>query len=519
MESSSRRPPLELGDYLYALRRRWWLIVFVAAGVVGSALYWSSKQDKVYETSASIVLHGQNIPQTYVATEMQIITSQTVHDLALRAFPEAGSVSTRQGGSANIIIVTARASSPSAAADTVVVHADAYVNYHRQVQLDQYLLLAQDVQGRLNDVLKQISSFPPQPLPAPGTVGTGNPELDALIIQRDALTARLRALQFDTSVVGSDVSVISRGAESRTPVEPRPRDDALLALGAGLLLGIILALLLEYMDDTIKTRDDLQRASGDDVPVLALLPSFRTRRLRVKSRAARIAATEAFRSLRTALSFVSVDRGCSIEITSPLAQEGKTQTAVNLARVMARAGKQVILVDCNLRRPGIHRFMDLPNEVGLTSVILGEPISAALQSVPGVGNLQVLTSGPLPPDPSEMLASARCRAVLRELRSDKSIVLIDTTPILPVTDAAVLAGSVDAVVLVAKGRRTTSKQVWQAMQVLRHVGAPVVGTVLTRPDDSAIGFDHKDVGPVRRWRKRNSQDLWIGSSADYSAAS
>ena len=183
-------------------------------------------------------------------------------------------------------------------------------------------------------------------------------------------------------------------------MSPKPLQDGLIALGAGLLLGIALAFILELLDDSIKTREDLQQALGDEVPVLGVIPRMRTLRPEIVSlqKPASITA-EAYRSLRTAVYFVGIDRGGCFEITSAKGKEGKTLTACNLAVAAARAGRRVFLVDCDLRQPAVHKYLGLPNDSGFTSVLLGTPVSRAGQTIPGRGEPHRAHVGPAAAEP------------------------------------------------------------------------------------------------------------------------
>jgi capsular exopolysaccharide synthesis family protein len=160
---------------------------------------------------------------------------------------------------------------------------------------------------------------------------------------------------------------------------------------------------------------------------------------------------------------------------------------------LARAGQRVVMIDCDLRRPRVHEFFGLPNEVGLTSVLLGEvSLSQAVHEVPEERYLMCLASGLLPPNPSELLASKRTVQVLTALQAESDIVLIDCPPVLPVTDAAVLSARVDATLLVATARVTTRRDFGRAMELLRQVEAPLVGAVLNGvTEEGAYGYAYK----------------------------
>jgi receptor protein-tyrosine kinase len=190
--------------------------------------------------------------------------------------------------------------------------------------------------------------------------------------------------------------------------------------------------------------------------------------------------TEAYRALRTAIQFLGLDHPLRVlQITSPSASEGKTTTMANLGVALASTGRRVVLISSDLRRPRIDRFFGLSDDVGLTSVILGDvPLSAAVQRVPDVDGLFVLAAGPLPPNPSELLGSTHAEELFVALRAEFDMVLLDSPPVLPVTDAAVLSAYADATLLVATARKTRRRDFGRAVELLRQVEAPLVGSVL-----------------------------------------
>ena len=191
-------------------------------------------------------------------------------------------------------------------------------------------------------------------------------------------------------------------------------------------------------------------------------------------------AAEAYRILRTSIQFLGIERQTRvIQVTSASAQEGKTTTLSNLAVAFASSGLRTVVVCCDLRRPRLHQFFDLDNAVGFTSVLLGNvALSKALQPVPGQDRLLVLASGPLPPNPAELLSSSRAAELLRNLAAQADIVLVDCPPVLPVTDSIVLSQRVDATVLVVSARTTSRKAAHRAAEMLHQVNAPLIGAVL-----------------------------------------
>jgi len=209
--------------------------------------------------------------------------------------------------------------------------------------------------------------------------------------------------------------------------------------------------------------------------------------------------------LRTSIQFTALDRPIRVlQVTSASAQEGKTTTIVNTAVAMARAGLEVVVVCCDLRRPRLHEFFGLPNDEGFSSVLLGRtPLSSALQQVPGQPRLSLLASGATPPNPSELLSSPRTFEVINSLKAGADMVLVDSPPVLPVTDSLVLSRHVDATVVVT----TTRKDFRRTVELLNQVDATVLGVVLNgvKGGDgygSYYGYDEPSASPSRERRAR-----------------
>ncbi len=192
----------------------------------------------------------------------------------------------------------------------------------------------------------------------------------------------------------------------------------------------------------------------------------------------RSAVSEAYRTLRTNIQFSSLDRALrTILITSTVAEEGKSTTLANLAVTFAQGGNRTIAVDSDLRRPSLHRLFGVPNEAGLTTMVLEERNDLLLQST-DVPNLSVLPSGPLPPNPSELLASRRMERIVEILKAEADFVLFDCPPIVAVSDAAVLAPRVDGVLLVVSSGKTKRDSAARAKAQLETVNANIIGAVL-----------------------------------------
>ena len=260
-----------------------------------------------------------------------------------------------------------------------------------------------------------------------------------------------------------------------------------LALGllAGLAVGVGLALARNALDTSVKSPEQLREAAGaPNLGTIAHDPNVPKRPLTVHEDP-QSPRSEAFRQLRTNLQFVDVDNPRKvIVVTSSLPTEGKTTTIVNLAIALASAGTRVVVVEADLRRPKVADLLGIERSVGLTSVLSGRVrVDQAVQLWAG-GRFDVLASGPLPPNPSELLASQHMKAVLAELRERYDVVLIDTPPLLPVTDAAAVAPATDGAILVCRFKETTRDQVASAAEALQAVSAPLLGTVFTMVPNS-----------------------------------
>ena len=190
--------------------------------------------------------------------------------------------------------------------------------------------------------------------------------------------------------------------------------------------------------------------------------------------------SEAFRTIRTNIMFSSLDAPLKkLLITSPSPNDGKSTIAANLAIVLAQAGKKVLVIDLDLRKPTVHKKFGVENIKGFTNFLLGDAkLEDIVKTVAGIPNLYILTSGPLPPNPAELLGSQKMKKILEQLKDEYDVVVIDSPPVIPVTDAALLASIVDGVVLVLSQGQTRIDVAQKAVEQLKNVGARILGTVL-----------------------------------------
>jgi capsular exopolysaccharide synthesis family protein len=251
---------------------------------------------------------------------------------------------------------------------------------------------------------------------------------------------------------------------------------------AGMLVAFGLAFGIEYLDDTVKTPEDVSKRLG--LPLLGLVPAIRGNRVPLLSETVPHDFGEAFRSLRTSLVFTAgAGEARLIAVTSSQPLEGKTTTACNLATALALGGSRVLLIDADMRRPGLHRIIGVENNVGLSQLLVGQSRVRETVQRTTEPNLFVITAGRTPPNPSELLASARMKSFLENLSHGPfDWIVLDTPPVLAVTDAVVLAGAVSAVVFVVGSEMTRRVHAERALHTLRGGKPRSIGVVLNRVD-------------------------------------
>lgn len=324
---------------------------------------------------------------------------------------------------------------------------------------------------------------------------SATPEPNTLIIvvsATDARPARAKEIAQTAAVVLNDsvrtleqnrtptravqATIIDDASLPTSPISPQPVRDLVIGFVLGLLAGLALALAMDALDRTVKTADEGERLVGS--PALAVVPRSRYARSLLQDSRQGSSAAEAYRSLRTALRFVELgDPARSLVVSSPASRDGKSTTAGNLAIALAQGGERVILVDADLRVAGLTKMFRLEGAPGLTDVITGAAdLDDTLHDHREL--LQVLPSGALPPNPSELLGSQQMASLIDALTSRCDTVILDAPPVLPVTDAVVLSSQVGGTLLVVRHGRTRRAAVAEATRRLAAVDAAVAGFVL-----------------------------------------
>jgi capsular exopolysaccharide synthesis family protein len=328
----------------------------------------------------------------------------------------------------------------------------------------------------------------------------------------DSLLTHLKDANVSAGLRATNIHVIDRGVPPTRPIRPDKTRNIVFALAAGLGLGIGLALTLEALDNSIKSAQEIERLT--DLPTLAIVPIAHNNKLGYESTASvhrlpmvgqdqRIPPalavikrpgapiSEAYRALRTSVLLSTADRPPQVLlVTSSQPGEGKTVTALNLALTMAQKGGRVLLMDGDMRRPGVARALKLSIAKGLSGILTGayEYGPELLSTLEQVQGLYFLSSGPIPPNPAELLCSLKMEALLKQLRGDFDHIIIDSPPVLPITDPTILSSIVDGVILVVECEVTTRAALSRACGVIEHAGGKILGTVLNKVDTRRDGY-------------------------------
>jgi capsular exopolysaccharide synthesis family protein len=488
---------------------RTWFPLFVISVVLatGAAFIFSSLQPKIYEAEATLIvgqsltdaspdinqlLVSQRLSTTYatVATRrpnLQAVIDDlgldtTVEELGRQVVAEAPVDST-------LVTITVQDQDPALAAAIANGIADGLISLSPAIQ-GRTAELQASIEEDLSATQDQISDTQARVEELTG-MAERTPEQEAELATLEGRLVSLRAtyttlLGFSTGNATNQLSIIEPAVAPKVPVGPRVLLNVALAAVLGLVLAVAIALMIELVRDPIKDSDDVEATLG--VSTLGAVGRMRAEggRSQIYQLATllypRSAAAEAFRTLRTNIEFAAVDAPVrTLLVTSSSPGEGKTVMACNLAVAFAQSGKSVLLVDADLRKPGVHQLFDLPNAQGLTSLLRNEEVGLdAVAQGTEQGNLRVITTGSLPPNPAELLGSQRMRALLDRMLSEFDLVVFDSPPLRAVADAAILSSFLDGTVFVVDTNSSRRRAVRQGRDALSRAGAHVLGVVLNR---------------------------------------
>lgn len=526
---------LSIGHYIAVLRRRkWTLVVCTLLGVLIAAAYIkiisptfesvarvkataglsigdsSGGVDVPTEANlvssdavvkcASLIYSNEAFFNDPLGTELELDTLCSEEALASIPLPKKVVLDLTVGIAPQSTIITITYAAPSKLRAQAVAQAFAlaYVHNRTVVAKEQLESLRAPVEAEKKEIDKEVAGFDkqidrllatnPEDAAASARV-TGQlnnlyQQRGPVIQQQIALNSQL--LNLDDSHLNPPQIVLPAQLPAK-PSSPIVLLVLVIGLGAGLLLGFVMAFLRERLDDHLRGRHDLELTAG--APVLAAVRSGRrrSRDLRAGKLAVQAhpmgATSESYRTLAASISFLAATRGLKVlMVTSPTPVEGKPSTGSNLALLQAEAGRRVMLVSADMRSPSIHRFFGVANTIGLSSVLTEQAQLADAIQHPNVENLRILPGGPAPRRPTELLQSRAMADVIHALEDTADFVIIDAPPVLPVADSLGLSPLVDGALLVADAKRTTRSEVVRTREQLEQVGVRIVGAVLDNMD-------------------------------------
>ena len=464
-----RSEETDIRFYLGMIRRWWWVLALGVLTAAITALLLSRSMTPIYDASAKILVQqgqgflpsaseiqaSQQLAQSYSdLITTRPVMEEVIQRLSLSYTPQGLSQKLEVKAPRSLIVIGVTDPDPALAATIANEIAKVFIDRFREQQL---LELAR-LQTSLADY------------------GIAQ---DPQIIAAQATMA-------------SALTVVETAAPSLRPSSPNTRLNVLLGALLGLVIASGVVYLLERLDDSFKSPDELKDFTG-----LASLGSvFRWPPEKtgiphtITDEHQRTSLAESFKFLTASLEFAAAASAYglrTIMLTSASPSEGKTTTATNLAVALARQGKSVILVDADLRKPQMHRIFDISSTPGFTNLLLGSnTLEEALISTP-VPGLRLMASGPLPPDPAQILRLPRIRESIAALRDNRDIVIFDAPPVLVVADALILAGLVDSAVLVVDTSRTSRRVVAQAVETLRQTPVNILGGVLNKIEAKSRG--------------------------------
>jgi capsular exopolysaccharide synthesis family protein len=490
-------------EFLLTLRRRKLSVIVTTAITLGIALFYVARQPPVYESTGQVLVLNPSLNPIGPAATMNMqteaalaasrgVAAETADILRYEGSPEdlEAGLEVVVAGETEILTFVYSDPQPERARAVVRAFVEGYLQFRRERFADQ----SEAIETQIDSLEDELSRTNAKLAGATDEDVREQLRATSSALAADIALLRQRWLQTLSSPA---VGQIVQSASAPTLIDTRMR-TLLLAIFVGLSFGTGLALLAERFDDRLRGRQDL--AARLAAPVLATIPRLKSWNKEGEPVVATLSAprsetSEAYRTLRTGVLYAaSHNHVKTVLVTSSEGAEGKTTTVANLAAVLGKAGKRVIVIVADLRRPRLERFFGMgdgalgaePASLGLTNVLAGEvSVEEALTPVPNLPNVQILRSGPMAGNPVELLESSGMRDVVGRLRDQADFILFDAAPVLGVSDALVLCRLADAVLLVADAGRTRRTTLSQAHEQLMQVNGKLIGSVLNNLDEKS----------------------------------
>jgi capsular exopolysaccharide synthesis family protein len=504
IENNQQEMTIDLKKYLFLFWQWAWLIIIVTV-LAGTAAYFLSRRiTPTYQASATALVqvpsvnvsdYSAAITSEYLSrTYSQIMTNtsvmeETISQLRLQMSPQqlAGMITVQEVQNSQLIRLSVVSTNPQLAARIANTVIQVFSSEIQEQQAKRFALSKSSLETRMTDIENQINEFGNQLQNA--ATDEDIDRIETKIAQYQGIFSTLlnsyEQIRLSEAQSMTSVTLIEPANVPNSPFRPRVLMNTALAGLTGFLLTAGSIFALEAMDDTIKTPDDIKNRL--DLPVLGIIDSFPQDDHNggglIAVKMPRSPITESFRTLRTNVQFASIDRDLkSMLVTSAEPTEGKTTIAANLAVVFAQSGRKTVIIDADMRRPDVHKKFDISNSEGLTSIFyrkLDNHFNSEDKIVKSpIENLQILSSGKLPPNPSEILASVKMKRLIEKIKAENDILIIDSPPILAVTDAVILSPLVDGVLIVIAPGKTTFTAAKNMIEQLQRSKARILGVVI-----------------------------------------
>lgn len=534
--------PGDLRAYVSVLRRRKWIVILVTLISVGAAAFYSYRQTPMYDSTSRVLVRPLNPSQilqgsslaTSMDTEIALVSSPAVAGRAAAIVGdgalEPGSVSASSPVNTTFLDITYTAPTATDAQRWSQAYAEGYIENREAEAQGIYEAETKTDREQLTGLQRDLSAAYDELASVTGPLQRQQVQqrIDSLNQQIQLRTTELAQIPVPTR---NSTQLIAAAPLSSGPSSPDWIRNLALAGIAGLVLGIGVAFVREQFDDRMTGPEDMEEQVG--APVMAVVPHFpglRSRKsdnLLVVRDKPKSPPAEAYRTIRTNIEFLSRTTDLKVlAVMSPGLGEGKTTTSANLAVALAASQRRVVLLGSDLRKPRLHRLFGLGDDAGLTDVLIEDmPVPVVAQQVTGIPTLRVISSGPIPSNPAELLGSDRMAEIIAGLREVADFVIVDTAPVLAVADALAFAPRCDGVLLVADAGETTRTGIRIAREQIEKVGGDIVGGVYNNFDPSSArtygsyryyssyGYGGRNDGKAdpntaRTPEKLRSTDLW-----------
>lgn len=515
-------------DYLMLFWRWAWLIILAGVLAGGASFLVSMRMSPIYEATSTILVSDASVTKTtdysslmaserLTSTYSEMMISQTVLievsqllGLTIPLMDLTEMISVAPVRDTQLVQLSVKSKDPEEAARIANTLVGVFINQVQGIQSSRFSQSKESLQTQLSDMERQIQQYNEQMDSAADQAE--KERLDSKLSQYQQIYSNLlmsfEQVRLAEAQSSSSIAQIEPASVPLVPVSPNVLRNTVLAVAVGMMLAAGGLVAREALDDTIKSPHDIQRMFN--LPVLGVIArNTIPDAYLITDYQPRSPVSEAYRMLRTNIQFANIDAPVqTLLVTSAEPLEGKTTISANLAVVNAQNGRDVTLIDCDLRRPTIHKRFGLPNQMGFSTLFISTLDALdEIRQTTKIPHLSVLTTGPLPPNPAELIASRRMAEILKRIRARGEMIIIDSPPTLAVTDSSILAPIVDGIVLVMTPGVTRRIAARQMIEQLSRVGGKVLGVVFNNFNEHRTYYTYRSNKYYARYGKYFSEEV------------